>query len=105
MHWKCAAATCVDQVPTSRRIVSCTEALQVHTNFLTFYFFIFICIVNLLQKMCFNSMVELADLFVSSLFFLLHCKNKEQEACIDIIQKMEGEVSCFLLIFHSCFDR
>lgn len=31
MHWMCAAATCVDQVPTSRRTVSCTEALQVHT--------------------------------------------------------------------------
>lgn len=29
MHWRCAAATCVGQVPTSRRTVSCTEALQV----------------------------------------------------------------------------
>lgn len=29
MHWRCAAATCVDQAPTSRRTVSCTEALQV----------------------------------------------------------------------------
>lgn len=34
MHWRRAAASCVDQVPTSRRTVSCTEALQVHITFL-----------------------------------------------------------------------
>ena len=34
IHRKCAAASCVDQVPTSRRTVSCTEALQVWLFFL-----------------------------------------------------------------------